>query len=69
MSTESIRHLANEVASEIEAEYGTDVPVRAAIVVSYDLDFAKDRTVKRVLPADMPASELAELATSLTEAG
>ena len=29
---DSIRHMANEVASEIEAQYGRDVSVRGALV-------------------------------------
>ena len=63
----SIRHMANEVASEIEAQYEMDVPVRGALVVSYELDFGKDETVKRVLPTDMEASDLTELASAPTK--
>jgi hypothetical protein len=64
---ESIRQMANDIASEIEAQYGTEVPVRGALVVSYELDFATDRIAKRVLPAEMEASDLAELASELTK--
>jgi hypothetical protein len=64
---DSIRHLANEVASEIEAQYGAEAQVRAALVVSVELDFAREETVKRVIPAEMQASELAELASLLTK--
>jgi hypothetical protein len=63
---DSIREMANDVAAEIEAQYGEDAPVRAALVVSYEVDFATDRTTKRVLPDDMEASDLAELASLLT---
>ena len=63
---DSIRHLANAVASEIEAQYGKDVPVRAALD-RVDEDLATDVIVKRVLPADMGASYLAGLASMLTK--
>ena len=62
---DSIRQMANDVASEIEAQYGMDAPVRAALVVSYGLDFAKDETVKRVIPTEMDANEIDELASAL----
>lgn len=63
---DSIRQMANAVASEIEAEYGKDVPVRAALIVSYE-DLATDDFIKRVLPADIRASYVAELADMLTK--
>ncbi|HET9119791.1 MAG TPA: hypothetical protein VFN72_04605 [Solirubrobacterales bacterium] len=62
----SIREIANELASQVEAQFGKDAPVRATLVVSVELDLAGEGFLKRVLPPEMRDNELADFARALT---